>query len=95
MTVTHDPMCPSVDVRQSGMPVIDLCNCDLIRRVREDCDSQGLGKQYDSELSWWDGYRRGVEDAAQAVEAVEPDNLFWIGRRSAVAAIRALVKEES
>ena len=67
MTMTHDPMCDgSALVPRWGWH----CHCDLIRRVREDEVEQASVVIANMTTEIGEAYRRGVEDAAQAVEAL-------------------------
>ena len=90
-------MCPYIPTAVAwggiGVPAPEAqpCQCDLIRRVREDT----LRNTQGSHATWI--YQQGIEDAAQAVEAQVvgyTDRQAVVGRTDAVAAIRALVKGE-
>ena len=70
--MTHDPLCPSLG--HGALPVIDLCRCGLIARVRDDerGESGDWCKGWDA--GFHTGYAAARMKAAEAIAAIPKED---------------------
>jgi len=98
--MNHDPMCPSLG--HGALPLIDLCRCGLIARIRDDerGESGDFCKGWDE--GWLAGHDAALRNAMNAIKALGPLSqyrkelgddghpIFWCEPVDAVAAVEAL-----
>ena len=82
--MSHDPLCPSLG--KGVLPVIDLCACRLIARVRED----EFAYKGDIDTAYGQGWDEALDAAREAVARLQHKPGANIA--NAVSAIDALVR---
>lgn len=82
--MSHDALCPSLG--KGALPVIDLCACRLIARVRED----EFSYKGDIDTAYGQGWNEALDAAREAVAALPEYQM----RDTCIAAIEQLRREE-